>query len=400
VEDPVNLKSHAMIDHEKLLRDLVALPSVNPMGRPNPGPECFEHQVSDYLEKLFQALRVPCERQAVAPQRDNVVARWEPPGARRTLLLEVHQDTVPVDNMTIDPFGAKVDGGRLFGRGACDVKGGMAAMLAAFARLVNEKPARAARVVLACTVDEEFTFTGVTRLVQAGLKADFAVVAEPTKLAIVHAHKGAVRWRLSTAGRSCHSSSPEQGINAIYRMGRLLGGIEHFADRLRASRRDPVLGPPTLSVGRIEGGASVNTVPDHCHIEIDRRTIPGEDPRQAPGQLEAFLRGEGGIDFPFVCHAPSMITGALGPENSAELVTLLAASIDEVCGRHSITGVPYGTDASSIAAAGIPSVVFGPGDIAQAHTCDEWIALDEVAQASDILYRLACRVGGPEAAAR
>src|SRR5689334_13311524 len=228
-----------------LLRDLVSLPSVNPMGRTIPAEIIFEHRVTDYLENFFRRLGVSWQRQPVAPQRDNIVARWESPGARRTLLLEAHQDTVPTDHMTIDPFGAKVENGRLYGRGACDIKGGMAAMLAAFARLVREKPRGAAGVAMACAVDEEFTFTGVTRLVRDGLRADLAVVAEPTQLKIVNAHKGVVRWHLSTPGRSCHSSSPELGVNAIYRMGRLLVGVERYAERLRASRADPRLGPPT-----------------------------------------------------------------------------------------------------------------------------------------------------------
>src|SRR5581483_6854423 len=235
-----------------LLRDLVSRPSVNPMGRPLQGPELYEQRVADYLAEFFRELGVAHERQPVAPLRENVVARTDLAGAPRTMLWEVHQDTVPVDQMTIDPFGAKIENGRLYGRGACDVKGGMAAMLAAFARLVRERPAGAANVILACTVDEEHTFTGVTHLVQSGVRADAAVVAEPTQLKIVHAHKGVIRWRLHTAGRSCHSSRPEQGVNAIYRMGRLLVGVERYAERLRASRTDPLLGPPTLSVGRIE----------------------------------------------------------------------------------------------------------------------------------------------------
>src|SRR5436309_1700753 len=131
-----------------LLRDLVALPSVNPMGRPNPGPECLEHRVTAYLEDFFRGLGVPYERQTVAAQRDNIVARFEPPAAPRTVLFEAHQDTVPADNMTVEPFAARVEGGRLYGRGACDVKGGMAAMLSAFARLVRERPRGAAAVTL------------------------------------------------------------------------------------------------------------------------------------------------------------------------------------------------------------------------------------------------------------
>lgn len=374
----------------RLLRDLVALPSVNPMGRPLQGPELFEHRVSAYLEEFFRGLGVSHERQPVAPLRDNVVARTDFPGARRTVLFEVHQDTVPTDHMKIDPFGAKIENGRLYGRGACDVKGGMAAMLAAFARLVREKPADAANVILACTVDEEHTFTGVTRLVENNLSADMAVVAEPTCLKIVHAHKGVIRWHIDTAGRSCHSSSPEQGINAIYRMGKVLAGIERYAGKLRASRSDPLLGPPTLSVGRIEGGTSVNTVPDRCRIEIDRRVIPGEDREAAPGDLNAFLKSAADVGVPFETSAPWLRCPALSPTNSAELVTRLGAAINRVRGRHEVGPVPYGTDASSIAEAGIPAVVFGPGDIAQAHTCDEWIALDEVEAAAEILFVFAC----------
>jgi acetylornithine deacetylase ArgE len=378
-----------MTETTRLLRDLVSLPSVNPMGRPVQGPEFFEHRVTAYLEEFFRGLGVPCQRQTVAPQRDNILARCELPGARRTLVLEAHQDTVPTDNMTIDPFAARVENGRLYGRGACDIKGGMAAMLAAFARVVREKPRGAASVVMACSVDEEHTFLGARRLVEDGLKADMAVVAEPTGLNIVHAHKGVVRWHLSTVGRSCHSSSPEQGVNAIYRMGRLLTAVERYAGELRASRSDPLLGPPTLSVGRIEGGSSVNTVPDRCRVEVDRRVVPGEDPLEAPGQLADFLR-RSGIDFPFECSEPWMSKAALSPRGSEELVRRLGEFINAVVGSHRVMAVPYGTDASTLAEAGIPSVVFGPGDIAKAHTCDEWVPLDEVEQASEVLYRLAC----------
>jgi acetylornithine deacetylase len=380
-----------MLETTRLLRDLVALPSVNPMGRPLQGPDIYEHRVTAYLEDFFRGLGVPWERQTVAPLRDNIVATSTPPGAASTLILEAHQDTVPADHMTIDPFGARVEGGRLYGRGACDIKGGMAAMLAAFARVVREQPRGACRVVMACTVDEEFTFLGVQRLVRADLRGNVpgparAVVAEPTGLEIVNAHKGAVRWHLTTAGRSCHSSRPELGVNAIYRMAALLPEVERYAEELRASRTDPLLGPATLSVGRIEGGTSVNTVPDHCRVEIDRRVLPGEDPRAAPGELAAYLRGRAGGHVPFESTEPWLSAPALSPEGSADLVRQLGRAIDAVAGPHRVVAVPYGTDASTLAEAGVPAVVFGPGDIARAHTCDEWVPLDEVEQAAEILY--------------
>lgn len=378
-----------MIETTRLLRDLVTLPSVNPMGRALAEDITLEHRVTDYLEAFFRALGVAYERQPVAAGRDNIVAHCTLPGARRTLILEAHQDTVPIDNMTIAPFGAVIEGNRLYGRGSCDIKGGMAAMLAAFARVVREKPRGAANVVMACSVDEEHTFLGVQHLVKNGIKGDMAVVAEPTLLNIVHAHKGVVRWNVTATGRSCHSSSPEQGTNAIYRMGRLLGGIEKYADQLRQTKVDPLLGPATLSVGRIEGGTSVNTVPDRCRIEIDRRLVRGESPDQAPVQLKEYLEKEAGIDFAFDCAAPWMGKGALSPEGAEELISLLGQAIDATRGTHRVHAVPYGTDASTLAAGGIPSVVFGPGDIAKAHTVDEWVPLDEVEQASDILFRLA-----------
>jgi acetylornithine deacetylase len=374
----------------RLLRDLVQVPSVNPMGRALQGPEIYEHRVTAYLENFFRALGVPHERQTVAPQRDNIIARWDQPGARRTFLFEAHQDTVPADNMTIAPFAATIEIGRMYGRGACDIKGGMAAMLAAFARLVREKPAGAANLLMACTVDEEHTFLGVQELVKRDLRADGAVVAEPTQLRIVNAHKGVIRWYLHTKGRSCHSSRPEQGVNAIYRMARVVHAVERYAESLRASRIDPDLGPATLSVGRIEGGASVNTVPDYCRIEIDRRLIPGEDPPAAPGEFAAYLREAVGPDVPFTCSEPILCAPALSAKGSDELVRRLGEAIDAVKGPHQVMTVPYGTDASTIAEAGIPAVVFGPGDIAQAHTCDEWVPLDEVEQASEMLYRLVC----------
>jgi acetylornithine deacetylase len=381
-----------MTETTRLLKDLVAIPSINPMGRALQGPEIYEHRVTSYLEDYFRHLNVAYERQTIAPLRDNIISRYETQSPR-TILFEVHQDTVPTDNMTIDPFGAKIENGRLYGRGACDIKGGMAAMLTAFTRVVHEKPRDAARLILACTVDEEHTFLGVQRLVKNGLKATMAVVAEPTNLRIVNTHKGAVRWHLQTPGRACHSSNPEKGINAIYRMGRLLHVIEKYAERLRSSQPDPYLGPPTLSVGRIEGGTSVNTVPDRCRIEVDRRLIPGEEPKTTLNEFVAFLKDQEEFDFPFECSEPWLSMLPLhwkGLEGSAELVRRLGEAINGVLGSNQVIGVPYGTDASTIAAAGIPAVVFGPGDIAQAHTRDEWVALDEVEKASEILFRFVC----------
>src|SRR5271167_1410298 len=179
----------------RLLSDLVSIPSVNPMGRNLTGPEYFETQLASYLEDWFRELGIRCERQPVAPGRDNLLAWYMAPDARRLILYDVHQDTVPADGMTIPPFVPAISQGRLSGRGACDVKGSMAAMLAAFARLVKERPRGSASVLLACTVDEEFTHIGSSRLAETPHGAELAIVAEPTLLDLVHCHKGALRWK-------------------------------------------------------------------------------------------------------------------------------------------------------------------------------------------------------------
>jgi acetylornithine deacetylase/succinyl-diaminopimelate desuccinylase-like protein len=300
--------------------------------------------------------------------------------------LEVHQDTVPVDAMIIEPFGAEIRGGKLYGRGACDVKGGMTAMLLCLLRLHRERPGKAPNVTLACTVDEEHTFLGVQALAQSGERFDEAIVAEPTLLNIVNAHKGVVRWTIRTTGRACHSSRPQDGINAVYRMAPILMAMERYATELQKRPVDPLTGGPTISVGRIEGGVSVNTVPDLCEIQIDRRLLPGETAHNAIGDVEGFLKRELGEGVGFEFLPPSLVCPALSPALSGELTAKLGRSIDAVVGRHRVFGAPYGTDASSLAEAGIPAVVFGPGDIAQAHTKDEWIEIEQVEIAAKTLY--------------
>jgi acetylornithine deacetylase/succinyl-diaminopimelate desuccinylase family protein len=373
-----------------LLAELVRRPSINPMGRTDIPPELvFEHRVTDYLEELLRSINVRYERHAVQPGRDNLVAFYQSPiPAAKTVLWEAHQDTVPVDGMIIEPFGAKIEGDRMYGRGSCDVKAGGVAMLTAFARLVQERPQHSANVILAFCVDEEHTFIGIQDLVKRGIRADWAVVAEPTELNIVAAHKGVVRWQLEVDGVACHSSRPERGINAIFRMMRILLVLEDYGTRVRA-KTDPQLGSATLSVGMINGGVSPNTVPDRCSIELDRRLLPGETPESARIDLEAALNSDTLINFPF------RLTTRLGcpplnAESSKELVQRFGQAINTVTGSHEVHAVPYGTDASSVSQAGIPAVVFGPGSIAQAHTKDEWIDLTQIPLAAEILYRFAC----------
>ena len=385
------------MDPVDILKDLIAIPSVNPMGRDVSGPEYLETRLSEFLVNFFHRLGVDCQRIEVLPGRANVIARLDRPGATVTVLLDAHQDTVPVEGMIIDPFDPVVKEGRLYGRGACDVKGGMAAILGAFARLVADRPKGAANVVVSCTCDEEATAQGAKALARmwsdpAGAGSllsaapTVAVVAEPTDLNVIVAHRGAVRWKVRTRGRACHSSRPQEGVNAIYKMAEVLMCLERYADELpRMVPAHPLCGSPTLSVGRISGGISVNTVPDECVIEIDRRVIPGEDPQTAIPHLTTYLRERLDVDFEML---PPWLDGAsLSDRNNGQWADRLLAHIAAVAGPRQKQGAWYGTNASRLAVTGVPAVVFGAGSINQAHTADEWIDINELRQASEIFYR-------------
>jgi len=381
----------------EILQHLIALPSVNPCRNDVSDSTFFEGKMTDWLVEYFKALDVPYELQEVFPGRYNVLAKFESPGASRTILLDAHQDTVPVEGMTIPPFQATVRNGKVYGRGACDVKGGMASMLAAFARLVEERPIGAANVLMSCTVDEEYTAIGAKVLAEGwinssspeslfSIKPDFCLVAEPTELNVIVAHRGVIRWKLTTRGRACHSSRPEDGENAVYKMARLLQSLEEYAETLRTTvPHHHLCGGASLSVGRIHGGTSVNIVPDQCVIEIDRRIAPGENSRQAIADLEAFLHARHDIDFEM--GEPWVDTEALSDEDSREWADELLRLIEATAGPREKQGALYGTNASRFAAAVVPSVVFGPGSIQQAHTVDEWIEIEQLHLAREIYYQ-------------
>ena len=406
------------LDVVDILSGLVRIPSVNPMGRAISGDIFYEHRVTKHLEQLFRSLGLPTERHTVAPQRDNIIARLDgdvpPEKGGPILMFEAHQDTVPVDGMTIEPFTPEVKDGRLYGRGSCDIKGGMAAMIAALARLAAEKPKDRPTIVMACTINEEHGFTGAThwaatysgKLPDSGhgpeklappgktkllpRKPDATIVAEPTLLNVVVAHKGAARWRCHTNGIATHSSQPHLGENAIYHMARVLQVLEQYAGEVVPHLGShPLCGHPTLSVGLISGGISVNTVPDRATIEIDRRVLPGEDPQAAFQHCIDYINARIPTGTPAAHDTPFMLTRGLADDGNSELAERLGSVIREHGGAGQAIGVPYGTDAPHFAATGCPTVVFGPGDIAQAHTRDEWVEIAQLKSAAEILYDFA-----------
>ena len=385
------------LDVVKTLCSLVAIPSVNPMGRDDTGDEFYEYRMTDRLEEIFTELGLAFERQAIAPKRCNIVARVD--GSERLLVFEAHQDTVPVDGMTIPPWEPSVRDGRVYGRGACDIKGGMAAMLTAVSRLAEERPAGMPTVIMACSVNEEHGFSGasdIASLWKSGESPlvprapDAVIVAEPTLLNVVVAHKGVARWRIHTGGRAVHSSTPHLGENAIYHMARVLHHLEEYArDVVPTLGQHRLLGGPTISVGIIQGGISVNTVPDACMIEIDRRVLPGEDPLAARRHVIAYLESKLDKSVPITHEEPFIASGGLADDANGQLASAVRR-IASGCGSPAeLIGVPYGTNAPAFNAIHCPTIVFGPGSIEQAHTKDEWRAIDQLEQAAEIYYQIA-----------
>jgi len=408
-----------------ILRELIALPSVNPrLASPN-DPSAGEQRLTAWLVDFFQRAGWRAATQAVHADRSNVIALI-PGGRGDTLLWESHQDTVSAEGMSIDPFAGIFRDGRVYGRGACDVKGSTAVMLTALTQAAAQPARLRPNILFACSINEECGFTGSraladiwrTDLTTSGrpaveidsvgsngptleelrsLRPSAAIVAEPTDLNVVVAHRGVVRWQCTVQGRAAHSSRPEEGANAIYAMARVVRAIEEFHRIELASRpADPLCGPPTACVTTIHGGTGANTVPDRAVIDVDRRLAPDEHPQAAYDELVAHLAVQADVGDCRLAHdAPWMQSHGLASGGNHAWAEQLAALARSTGVDTRLVGVPYGTNAASIAVAGIPTVVFGPGSIAQAHTADEWIAVDQLDRAVEVLYRVAC--GGVEA---
>ena len=378
-----------------LLGDLVAIPSVNPLHGTEVDPPFGEAGVAKYVADFGRSLGLVVERQTVLPGRDNVLVRLEGNDPGRCLLFECHMDTVPGWTSEPGPFDPRIQGGRLYGRGACDVKGTLTSMLLALRLLVTRgiKPPRT--IVLAATVDEEHQARGVHRLAADEAFAEAAVVAEPTELSVVVAHKGCVRWRLVTRGRSAHSSKAELGVNAIDAMVDVLAELRRTVSTDLMTRVHPLVGHPTMSICTIRGGVAVNVIPDECVVEIDRRTIPNEDLDRVlhsmTATVEEIVAAHPGLHAEL--EPPFVVDPALGTSVDAPIVKDLTRAVSTIVGRRDVRGVAFGTDASKLSQVGIPCVVFGPGSIDLAHTDQESIEIAEVARAAEILATLALDEG-------
>lgn len=377
----------------ELLSALVRIPSVNPAFRqPGDPPEWFgEAAVGHEVARRLAAIGLEPEQDEVLPGRANVLATLKGRNAKgRRLIFECHMDTVQVSGMSIEPFTPVLRDGRLYGRGSVDDKACITMMLLAMRELAKDPPAVDIEFVAA--VDEEFQFTGVLHHLRRKDGLIGGIAGEPTSLRVVTACKGCVRWTIEVRGKAAHTSQPQEGIDAITIATDLLAHLRLTVEPELRLRSHDLVGSPSLVCTMIEGGQGPNTVPARCVMTFDRRTLPGETGEDAWREIDAGVRA-------FAAGLPAGAAITMHPPfiDSVSMEVAPDAAITDAaraaCRKHGlpdeVMGVPYGSDATKLTAACVPTIIFGPGSIDQAHTADEFVPIAEVTTAARMLVDIA-----------
>ena len=370
-----------------LLNDLVATNSVNPDVGKGPGESSLSNLL---LERLSVVSDLEVRQQHVTGDRSNVVAVLRGSGGGRSLMLNGHMDTVGVEGMSIEPFRPVLRDGFIHGRGTCDMKGAIAAMIGAAKSLSRSESKLRGDLTLSFVVDEEHLSLGITKLVEE-YKADAAIVGEPTDMRIATAHKGFVWIEIEMKGRAAHGSVPEKGIDAIVHAAKVVNRLNELQDQLRA-RGHPLLGTPKIHTSTIQGGTHWSIVPDRCVLRLERRTLPGETTALVMKEIEELLDSVRVEDVNFngearkIFERPPLETAPNEP-----IVQTLQQTITEATGTdQSPVGVPYWTDGAILShSASIPTCLFGPGNIGVAHSPDEYVNEQDVLQAAEIYRSIA-----------
>lgn len=366
-----------------LTRELVRVDSRNPSLVPG-GPG--ELEVARRLAEVLQSWGLDVEMMEAAPGRPNVLARTGRAGAR-SLLLNGHLDVVGTAGMIHAPFDADERGGRLYGRGSADMKGGVAAMCAAAVRAADA--GADCDVLIAAVADEEYESLGTSALLVRGMRAEAAIVTEPTSLAIAPAHRGFAWIDVTVTGRAAHGSRYDIGVDAIRHAGLLLAELDVFEENELVRHVHPLLGHASLHASMIDGGIGMSTYPDRCVVRLERRTLPRETARDALSEVQAACDRVRSRRPTFA--ADVRLGFSQAPSDvaiDAPIVRAVASAIEADGLPVRIEGLTAWTDAALLNDAGIPAICFGPGDIALAHAAEEWVPLDEVDRATSVLARL------------
>jgi acetylornithine deacetylase/succinyl-diaminopimelate desuccinylase family protein len=365
-----------------LTKKFVQFDTQNPPGK--------EKELAQYVEEYLRSLGLNTELLDFLPNRPNLFAEYKVNDKGKKFLFDGHLDTVPVGNSslwTVDPFSGTLKEGKIFGRGAADMKGSIAAFVHALETLIDSGVELNGSVHMLLTSDEEISALGTREFLKKGYSADASIVGEPSCLEVNVAHKGVARWRLKTLGKSTHASTPEEGANAIYKMAKVLNELEKLAKSYSmSSRQHPLLGKPTLNVGTIVGGTKDNIVPDFCEITIDRRLLPGDRVEEVEREFNQLLSRLASDDpsLKFELKLYHSHNPAETPSNHPFII-LANLCVEKVLGeRRPVKGFQATTEMSHLVEAGIPSIILGAGDIKVAHTVDEYVLVDELVNCAKI----------------
>lgn len=378
-----------------LTRDLVRIPSVNPPGE--------EQEVAGFYAERMRKLGLEVTVFDVKPGRPNVVGVYRG-GDGPTIMFNGHLDVVPpgdIKSWSRDPFGGQIENGRIYGRGSTDMKGGLAAMLTMVEAIKESGIGIKGNIMLTGVMDEESGGEGTQVLIRKGYKADMCVVAEPTELKVLIAHKGNLWLEVTTFGKAVHSSTvrsknPRVGLNAIYKMNKITSAMEKYLLELE-KRPHPLVGNPTVSVGTISGGTKTNVVPDKCTITLDRRLLPGETHEQAREEIDQILDKLRQEDPELKIEIRPILTRPATQVSPDErIVKIGREAVAAVTGNDpGATGFPAGTDlAYLINDAKIPGIVLGPGSLSLAHNVNEYIEIDEIVKATKIFAHITLKALG------
>ncbi len=374
-------------DARALARALVKIDSRNPALAPGaPGEEACALFLRDVLHDWGFVTEV----QDAFPGRPNLIARIGSPRGGRSLMLNGHLDVVGIEGMAHAPFAGEERDGRLYGRGAADMKGGIAAMCAGAWRASAHNIR--GEIIIAAVADEEFESLGTRAILNRGIRADGALVAEPTGLAVMPAHRGFTWIEVVIGGRAAHGSRWEIGVDAIRHAGLLLAELDRFDCDELPKQAHALLGRGSLHASFIEGGIGMSTYPDRCVVKLERRTIPGQSAADAVAEVERACAAVRAKRASF--HAQVRPMFSQGPSDvpvDAPIVRELMHAMEGLGEARGVEGMSAWTDAALLNDAGIPAVCFGPGDISLAHAAEEYIPLDEIDRAADVFGSFARR---------
>ncbi len=370
------------------LTDLIRINSINPSLSPEGAGEA---EIGAYVAEALDDLGLDVRVDELAPGRVNVVGVLSGAGGGRSLLWNAHMDTVGVEGMAIDPFAAEMREGRVYGRGAQDMKGSLAAMLAAIKALVDGGVTLAGDLLITAVADEEHLSMGTEALI-GQVRADAAIVTEPTDMRLCRAHRGLIWYQVETLGRAAHGSRYQDGIDANMRMGRFLARLDALEQALRRRPGHPLTGPPSLHAPIIRGGREMSIYADRCTLYIERRTAPGETEPQVTAEIQAILDELRAEDPAFQATMDILIARApFVVDEDAAIVQIVDGVLRERLGEaRPHVGQAYWTDAALLSEAGMETVILGPtgGGL---HSAVEWVDLASVADLAAVLAETAWR---------